>query len=239
MQLHVDDLAFRALHAERLGETAQIARVEAGVEMEGMEDVGERRVRDVGATQELAGARRHAVEDVVAEFRGFAAQVQLVPVMMEGHQAQVAPAHRAEGVVVAMAGSQPIDEFDAELEGALGLADEIVFVEAERAVEQADLRDGGLAHADDADLVGFDQADRYAAPEQLGQRRAGHPARGATAHDHDAAQAQVVHVSQFPVTKTTAVRGGIVSVPVSAAKRAWPMIRRSTALLSRCTGCST
>ena len=61
---------------------------------------------------------------------------------------------------IAVAQPAPVDEFDAELERALGFANEFALVEAERLVEGADRRDRRLADADGADFLGFDQGDR-------------------------------------------------------------------------------
>jgi hypothetical protein len=47
-----------------------------------------------------------------------------------------------------MARLEPVDELDAELERAPGRAEERVFVEPERVVEQMDLRDRRLADPD-------------------------------------------------------------------------------------------
>ena len=44
-QLHVDDFAFDALHAARLGIATQVLRVQAGVEVIGVGDVRQRRTR--------------------------------------------------------------------------------------------------------------------------------------------------------------------------------------------------
>jgi len=93
----------------------------------------------------------------------------------------------AETVEVAIANARPIHEFDAELEGALRRADELGLVDFQQLVEQFQVRHRGFAHADGADLFGFDQPDREGAREQLGQGGRGHPACGATADDHDVA----------------------------------------------------
>src|SRR3546814_17297247 len=65
----------------------------------------------------------------------------------------------AEGMDIAMAGTDPVDEFDPELVGRVGFADELVLVDAEQRVEQADLRNRRLAAADGADRLALDQLD--------------------------------------------------------------------------------
>src|SRR5690242_15521012 len=102
-------------------------------------------------------------------------------------------ADRAEAVHIAVADARPVHELDAELEGAARLAHELRFVYFENLVEQLEVRHRGFAHADGADLLGFDQPDRDVRAQNLGQRGGGHPACGAAADDHDAANAVVVH----------------------------------------------
>lgn len=86
---------------------------------------------------------------------------------------------------VAVARATPLDELDAQLERALGAAQELVLIQFQRLVEHADVRDGGFADTDDADLIAFDQTDLVLVAEQGGKGRRGHPAGGAAAdHDH-------------------------------------------------------
>ncbi len=60
---------------------------------------------------------------------------------------------------VAVADARPVDEFDAELERGLGLRHELALVDADALVEEADVRQRGLADADDADLARLDELD--------------------------------------------------------------------------------
>ena len=84
---------------------------------------------------------------------------------------------------------RPIAKLDAQFERPLRAADEVVFVNAQNAVEDLDLRNGGLANPDDAYLVGLDEFDLDHAPHQFRKRGRGHPACRPTAHDNDTANA--------------------------------------------------
>ena len=104
---------------------------------------------------------------------------------MERHAAD-ARAVGAEGMDVAVADARPVDELDAQLERGLGLGHELALVDADALVEEADVRQRGLAHADDADLARLDQMDvALFRPEHGSESRGRHPAGGATADDHD------------------------------------------------------
>ena len=94
---------------------------------------------------------------------------------------------------IGLAGLQPVDELDAELERAHGFPDELRFVDAEQLVEERQVRHGGLADPDGADLFGFDQSYRMPGAEYLGQRGGTHPAGRAAAHDDDVLDALVRH----------------------------------------------
>src|SRR3546814_7194000 len=103
----------------------------------------------------------------------------------------------AEGMDIAMAGTDPVDEFDPELVGRVGFADELVLVDAEQRVEQADLRNRRLADADGADRLALDQLDIEAGQGAHDARDRGgrHPARGAAADDDEAADGIADHAA--------------------------------------------
>ncbi|MCU0989352.1 MAG: hypothetical protein MUE63_07165 [Xanthomonadales bacterium] len=98
---------------------------------------------------------------------------------------RLAAARRAEGVVVAVALPPPVVETDRQLDRRFGFAQELRFVEPQHRVDVLDRRDGRLADADDADFLRLDQFDLDRRAQHAPEQRRGHPARGATAHDHD------------------------------------------------------
>ena len=123
---------------------------------------------------------------------GLAVQMHALPDLLERGQLDVL-AEAPEGMHVAVAEEGPVLELDAQLEGALGLAQELVLVDAEHRVEANDARDRGLTDADDADLVGLDHGDRHPGIRDLCQRCRRHPAGRAAAEDDDAAHEMLVH----------------------------------------------
>ncbi len=87
---------------------------------------------------------------------------------------------------VAVADARPVHELDAELERRLGLGHQVGLVDTDAAIEETDVWQRGFAHADDADLAGFDQADLpLLRPEHRGKGRGCHPARRTAANDDD------------------------------------------------------
>ena len=72
---------------------------------------------------------------------------------------------------VALAEGAPVHELDAELEAAAGLAQELVLAEPERAVEPDEVGDGGLPHANGADLVPDSTSVSWQRPPRLRARR--------------------------------------------------------------------
>lgn len=183
----VGDLPFDALHATPLRQLTQVARVQPRVEVIGIGDVRQWRIRrDVArAGHELPQRRGQGRQRVLADGPRAARVEELEPELVE-RQRPDALADPAEAVDVGVADPAPVVELDAELEGALGAGDEIELVDAQQAsVELLHVRDAGLAHADDPDLLGFDQADGCLPAQVGGQRGRRHPARAASAHDDD------------------------------------------------------
>jgi len=142
---------------------------------------------------ELVLPRRHRLQRIFLDVGRFAHLIQFQPIGVEVHALHV-DAERPERVDVGMAEARPVFEFDAQLERRLGLAHEIVLVDAERAVEDAQLRDRGFADADRADFFGLNQADFAILVLQEAPQRCGrHPAGGAPANNHDPAQFVIAH----------------------------------------------
>src|SRR6185437_11384906 len=144
-----------------------------------------------GRGHELAMLRRQRIERVFVQRLRTSEVMRLQPVLVERHQAVIA-ADAAETVHVAVADARPVEELDAELEGALGLLDELDLVDFQDLVEQLQVRHRGFADADRADLFRFHQADRIAALQHLAKGGGGHPAGGAATDDHDVAYARFV-----------------------------------------------
>ena len=161
--------------AALFGIGAQIAGIAARIEMEGVVK-GRQHVATIGTgdgetpfTGELPGHRQ-----IVELTRILARQLLLEPQLVDIADVHRSPV-RAEGVEVARAQRAPVDEFDPELEAALGLPHEFPLVDAEHRVEGSDRRYGCLTHADCADILGFDQRDGATARQCVGKRRSRHP----------------------------------------------------------------
>src|SRR6266478_169582 len=93
-------------------------------------------------------------------------------------------------------------------------ADDIDLIDLQHAVEELQVRYGGFAHPDGADLLGFDEANRAFAPQHLGQGGGRHPSRGAAADDEDASEAGVGGRAQnFALKVIRIVRGTPTMLP--------------------------
>src|SRR5580700_11926349 len=120
-----------------------------------------------------------------------AGRAQPQPVVMKGHLVDWLAVF-AEGVKIRMAEPAPVAKFNAELEGRLGFAHDIVFVDTEQGIEGANRRNGRFADAHRADLGRFDDGDLAVAILQYSREgRGGHPAGRAAADNHDAADAVI------------------------------------------------
>ena len=178
---HVHDAALGPLDAQLLRERAQPGREAGGIELVGVAEGGQQRVRIGIRRLELRGARRHDGQRIALD------RPRLVrhppPVMVEADIVHVTP-ERAERVDIAIALAAPIAELDAELEGGLGRGHELGLIQPQPLDEGADVRQRRLAHAHDADLFGFDQVHACVGGQQLRDRGRRHPAGRAAADDH-------------------------------------------------------
>src|SRR5687768_9705017 len=112
--------------------------------------------------------------------------------MLEARRPMILPG-QAERMEIAVADHPPIVELDSELERRLGGPHELGLVDAEKAVESEQRRDGALADADGADCVGLDQGDFRARTQRPRNRRGRHPSGGAAAGDDDPPQGPAAH----------------------------------------------
>ena len=158
MLMHLGDTALDALHPTCLRVAAQKAGVEAGVELEGIGDLRQRRLGDIQRSREAILRRCHAGEGELVDALKATESAQLEEIVMEGNRFDRHAEH-AEWMQITVTDSCPVIKADAELEGGLRAANEIVLVDAEQAVEGENLRNGCLAYADRADLLGLHQGD--------------------------------------------------------------------------------
>ena len=181
----IDDPPFGADHAASARHLAQEGGVEAGVELKGVAEGGQHGAGVGNRPLEPVRLGRPDRIAVVADVGSVAHGAARGPDMVE-----IDPLDRlaisTEGMDIAVAGPPPVHELDAQFEGGLSLVDQRLFVDAHGRVEGADVGQGGLAHADDADLVGLDQFDRDGAARQTMRQGGGrHPASGSSAQDDD------------------------------------------------------
>src|SRR6185503_18291892 len=91
-----------------------------------------------------------------------------------------------------MAESRPVAKVDAELDGPLGVAQEVVLVEPEQLVEQDEHGNRRFAHADRANVRRLDELNAAVVRrDDARQRRRSHPAGGAAPDDDDLANAAI------------------------------------------------
>ena len=186
-QPDIDHAPFGAAHTTLFGVGAQVRREQRGVELERVTETGRQRFRIVGRQGEarLLGGRDG--QRVGIERCRVSREPQSIPQVVEFHTAErsaVVP----KGMYIRVAKTRPVDELDAQLERGVGLAHEVRLVQTQRLVEEADVRHGGLAHADDADLGGLDQANvALIRAQEARQRGSRHPSTGASTDDDDVA----------------------------------------------------
>ncbi|EGF91605.1 hypothetical protein ABI_30220 [Asticcacaulis biprosthecium C19] len=185
----LDDLAFLAHHPARLGIPPQEASVERRVEMEGVVELDRIAIRQP-PHQALARRLGFQVETgiVVAAPQG----QQALPEVGEGHAVGI-DADGAERVEIGMSHPAPVDELDTQLETGIGLADELILVEAEQVIVHPDHRDGGFTDPDRADLFRFDQGDGVVLRTQDAREAGGRHPAGRTATDNDDVSDLSVH----------------------------------------------
>src|SRR5882757_6720283 len=83
----------------------------------------------------------------------------------------------AKEMKVAVTRANPVPELDAELEGRLGLAQEVGFIDSQQAVHRLDDRHRGFTDANRADFLRLNQHDVDAsAREESREDGGGHPA---------------------------------------------------------------
>src|SRR6185437_9509411 len=230
-QLHIDDRAFGTTHPQILRITTQQPPVQARVEMVGVGDVGQRRIswHVGGRRHELAARPRQRVQGIRAQFVGDAQTARLQPELVERQRADVV-AQAAETMEIAVADARPVDELDAELEGATGLLDEADIVDAEQVVEQFQMWHGGLAHADRADLFRFHQTDRAVPAQDPRQAGRGHPAGRAAADDDNLLDCRADHEGWLLAPPVTTTRGDAVA----RCRYARPPLRPHVVVPDRC-----
>src|SRR3546814_4899445 len=92
---------------------------------------------DLTRTQEAVRRRSDRRDRIIVKAARIAEPLPLQPVMVKFDPHHVEPV-KAEGMDITMADARPVDELDPQLVGRVGFADELVLVDAEHRVEQAD-----------------------------------------------------------------------------------------------------
>src|SRR5260370_41563062 len=106
--------------------------------------------------------------------------------MVMGGNAFDVGAEVPEEVKVSVPQPRPVPEFDSELESRLRLLHEVAFVDAEKAVERLDHRNGCLPDTHNADLLRLDEPDHCVLRlEKAPEHRRCHPAGRPSADDCD------------------------------------------------------
>ena len=80
------------------------------------------------------------------------------PILMEIYTLHI-HANVSEGVNIGLALAAPINEFDAEFEGAIGGFQKFCFINTKHSVEIDHVRDGGFAHTHGSNFIRLDESD--------------------------------------------------------------------------------
>ena len=92
----------------------------------------------------------------------------------------------AKRVKIAVALLGPVNKLDSQLEGSAHCGQHVGLINADQLVESQERRDGRLAHADDANILGLHQRDvGQAVFRKLAKRRCRHPAGSASPYNDD------------------------------------------------------
>src|ERR1051326_7434859 len=127
--------------------------------------------------------RGHAAERVVVEIRLALLDGELQQILVQRREKAAArgglrtEALRPERIEVCVAETPPIHELNRKLERALRVANEVVFVEPQIAVELADCRYRRFADAHGSDFFRFDENDPARLAMRSEERRVGKEGR--------------------------------------------------------------
>ncbi|MNV33775.1 hypothetical protein D3C71_1251560 [compost metagenome] len=176
------DFAFHPAQPVGFGFAAQEFRVEPGVEVIGVIDLG------LGLQREPVFPRGHAFQAEIAQVRRHAAAQAVQPEVVERRCPSALP-DRAERMDETIAGPTPVLERDREFERAGDGLQELLLIDLQETVERADGRHGRLADTHRTDLLGLHQGDVQLVAELMRQRTAGQPACSAATGDDDLADA--------------------------------------------------
>src|SRR5688572_2961248 len=180
----------------------EITRHQRGVEMQRVVEEQETLAAAGARHGEFPGARHLGGQHVTIDRLRLAELSRLDPEMLK-RGAEQRHAMLGEWVEELRTFAGPAFEPDGQLESAGRAPDEVRLVDPEVLQEFADVRHGGLAHTDRADLGRFDQRDLRVPVrrEAFDERRRGHPAGGPTANDHHGLDAMVSHASITSMTR--------------------------------------
>ena len=137
--LDLDHPSLAPHDAPRLGVATQEAGIEGGVEMIGVAQAGQGRLRPALRMDEPPPPRGLPGHGIGVQRIGLPLGAGLQPEVMKGDALHI-DAEGAEWMEVALALATPAVELDPQLEGGLGLAQEIRLVDAEPGVELQESR---------------------------------------------------------------------------------------------------